>query len=49
MSKRCQLTEFEWKEIIGLWKESHSEQNIGNILYYPKSTIHKIIIQYKDT
>ena len=49
MAKRCELTEFERGEIIGLWKGGHSERNIGEILDHPKTTIHDIITNYKNS
>jgi transposase len=49
MPKGCELTEFERGEIIGLWKGGHSERNIGEILDRPKTTIHDIITNYKNS
>ena len=46
MPKRCQLTEFEREEIIGLFKGGHKERDIEVILNHPKSTIHDIISNY---
>ncbi len=49
MSKECELTEFEWEEIIGFWKGGYSKQDIKDILNCPKLTIHDIIKNYRDS
>ncbi|GBB99913.1 hypothetical protein RclHR1_03680008 [Rhizophagus clarus] len=37
------------REIIGLWRGGHSEQNIEEILDHSKTTIHDIITNYKNS
>ncbi|RIA83226.1 hypothetical protein C1645_699638 [Glomus cerebriforme] len=49
MPKSRELTEFEQGEIIGLWKGGHTERNINEILDIPKTTIHDIITNYKNS
>lgn len=45
---RRELTPFQRGEIVGAWKCGMSEGNIAKILKHPPSTVHKIIVTYRD-
>ena len=47
-SSRKELSEFQRGEIIGCWKCDLSERKIGKKLNYPKSTVHDVILAYKN-
>src|SRR6266511_2302419 len=46
--QRKELSEFQRGEIIGAWKCDFSERNISDKLGYPKSTVHDVIVAYKN-
>ncbi len=46
--QRKKLSEFQHGEIIGAWKCNFSERNISDKLGYLKSTVHDIIVAYKN-
>ena len=48
MSPRTELTLFERGEIIGAWKCGVSETKIAECLNRAPSTIHKVIVAYRD-
>ena len=48
MPKTCELTDFEWGEIVGLSKSGHSEREIMRILEWSKTTVHNIIKKYQE-
>ena len=48
MSPRTELTLFECGEIIGAWKCGISETKIAECLNRAPSTIHKVIVVYRD-
>lgn len=48
MSPRTELTLFERGEIIGAWKCGISETKIAECLNRAPSTIHKVIVAYRD-
>jgi DDE superfamily endonuclease/Transposase len=45
---RKELTPFQRGEIVGAWKCGISEGNIAQTLKYPPSTVHKVIVTYRD-
>ena len=45
-SQRKELTDFQRGEIIGAWKCNLSVRKISEILKYPKSTVHEVIVAY---
>ena len=47
-SQRKELTDFQRGEIIGAWKCNLSVRKISEILKYPKSTVHEVIVAYKE-
>jgi transposase len=47
-SQRKELSEFQRGEIIGAWKCNHSEREIGETLNHPKTTVHNVIVAYKE-
>ena len=46
--QRKELSEFQRGEIIGAWKCDLSVRKISELLDHPKSTVHEVIIAYKD-
>jgi transposase len=47
-NKRKELSAFQREEIIGAWKYDFSERKISEVLGYPKSTVHDVIVVYRD-
>jgi transposase len=47
-AKRKELSAFQRGEIIGAWKCDFSERKIADLLKYPKSTVHDVIVAYRD-
>ncbi len=48
MTKNCELTVFEYEEIIGLFKSEYSVRKIAKTLGYPKFTVQDVITKYKE-
>jgi len=48
MTSRSELTLFERGEIIGVWKCGLSEGKIAEALERAPSTVHKVIVAYRD-
>ena len=48
MTSRSELTLFERGEIIGAWKCGISEEKIAVTLKRARSTVHKVIVTYRD-
>ena len=48
MTSRSELTLFERGEIIGAWKCGLSEEKISVALKRVPSTVHKVIVEYRD-
>jgi transposase len=47
-NKRKELSAFQRGEIIGAWKCDFSVRKISEVLGYPKSTVHDVIVAYRD-
>ena len=46
MGKNYELNEFEYKQVIGLWKARRTHKTISHILKIPKTAITDTITQH---
>ncbi len=45
---RQEISDFERGRIIGMWEAGKSEREIAEKTAHPKTTVHDIIVKYRD-
>ena len=48
MDKNCSLWEVQQRQIVDLYKEGHTERQIGERLGCSKTTVHQAMVKFKE-